>query len=38
MELDLLLDDYGMFNMSFGFIYDDYEILLYVNNLFDENV
>ena len=36
-ELDLLLDDYGTLNMSFGLTYDDYEILLYANNLFDEN-
>ena len=36
-ELDLLLDDYGTLNMSFGLTYDDYEILVYANNLFDEN-
>ena len=36
-ELDLLLDDYGTLNMSFGLTYDDYEILFYANNLFDEN-
>ncbi|MBU3023261.1 TonB-dependent receptor [Aestuariibacter sp. A3R04] len=36
-ELDLLLDAYGTLNMSFGLSYDDYEILVYANNLFDEN-
>jgi outer membrane receptor protein involved in Fe transport len=36
-ELDLVLDAYGTMNLSFGLAYDDYEVLLYANNLFDEN-
>nr|WP_136250523.1 TonB-dependent receptor [Ningiella ruwaisensis] len=36
-ELDLVLDSYNTLNISAGLVYDEYEILLYVNNLFDEN-
>lgn len=35
--LDLVLNDYSTLNISAGLVYDDYEVLVYVNNLFDEN-
>ena len=36
-NLDLELDKYSTMNISAGFVYDEYEVLLYINNLFDEN-
>ncbi|MFC4700504.1 TonB-dependent receptor [Glaciecola siphonariae] len=36
-QLDLVLDEYSTLNLSAGLVYDEYELLLYVNNLFDEN-
>ena len=36
-SLDLTLPSYRSLNMSMGFAFDKYEVLLYVNNLFDEN-
>lgn len=35
--LDLVLDNYSTLNLSAGLVYDEYELLLYVTNLFDEN-
>jgi outer membrane receptor protein involved in Fe transport len=36
-NLDLLLDAYQTLNLSMGFEYDNWEALLYVNNVLDEN-
>ncbi|REL26254.1 TonB-dependent receptor [Thalassotalea euphylliae] len=36
-ELDLELDDYQVLNVSTGLIYEDWELVAYVNNLTDEN-
>ncbi len=36
-NLDLVLDKYSTLNFSAGLVYDEYEFLLYVNNLLDEN-
>lgn len=36
-ELDLELDAYRTLNLSAGLTYDSYEVLVYINNLFDEN-
>ncbi|TDF39924.1 TonB-dependent receptor [Alteromonadaceae bacterium M269] len=35
--LDLELDDYQILNVSAGLVYDDWELLFYINNLTDEN-
>ncbi|REL30082.1 TonB-dependent receptor [Thalassotalea euphylliae] len=36
-ELDLELDDYQVLNVSSGLIYEDWELVAYINNLTDEN-
>jgi len=36
-EVDLELDQYDTLNISAGLVYDEYEVLFYVNNVFDEN-
>ena len=36
-SLDLELDDYQIFNISTGLVYDDWELVAYINNLTDEN-
>lgn len=36
-DVNLELDSYQTLNMSAGLTYESYEVLLYVNNLFDEN-
>ncbi|WP_448552385.1 TonB-dependent receptor [Thalassotalea montiporae] len=36
-ELDIELDDYQVLNVSSGLIYEDWELVAYINNLTDEN-
>jgi len=36
-EVDLMLDQYDTLNLSTGLVYDEFELLFYVNNVFDEN-
>jgi len=32
-----MLDQYDTLNLSTGLVYDEFELLFYVNNVFDEN-
>ncbi len=36
-QVDLTLDEYDTLNISAGLVYDEYELLFYINNVFDEN-
>ncbi|AWL11749.1 hypothetical protein HMF8227_01271 [Saliniradius amylolyticus] len=36
-ELDLELDAYSTLNLSLGLTYDDYDVVIYANNVTDEN-
>ncbi|WAJ69479.1 TonB-dependent receptor [Catenovulum adriaticum] len=36
-EVDLTLDAYQTLNINAGFLYDDWDVLVYINNITDEN-
>ena len=36
-QLDLNLPSYNILNLSAGVVFGDWEALLYINNVFDEN-